>query len=32
VCCNKAITVNGFRLEQVEATVRAITEEVGSDD
>ena len=31
-CCNKAITVNGFRPEQVEAMVRAITEEVASDE
>ena len=32
VCCNKAITINGFRPEQVEATIRAITEEVASDE
>jgi heterodisulfide reductase subunit A len=31
-CCNKAITINGFRPEQVEATIRAITEEVASDE
>lgn len=31
-CCNKAITVNGFKPEQVEAMVRALTEEVCSDE
>lgn len=31
-CCNKAITVNNFKLEQVEAMVRAIAEEAGSDE
>ena len=31
-CCNKAITVNNFRPEQVEAMIRAITEEVSSSD
>ena len=31
-CCNKAITVNNFRLEQVEAMIRAIAEEAGADE
>jgi heterodisulfide reductase subunit A-like polyferredoxin len=31
-CCNKAITVNGFRPEQVEAMVRAMVEEGASDE
>ncbi|OGS42381.1 MAG: hypothetical protein A3K67_04635 [Euryarchaeota archaeon RBG_16_62_10] len=31
-CCNKAITVNNYRQEQVEAMIRAITEEVASDE
>jgi len=31
-CCNKAITVNNFRLEQVEAMVRAIVEEAESSE
>ena len=31
-CCNKAITVNSFSPEQVEAMVRAITEEVSPND
>ena len=31
-CCNKAITVNGYTAEQVEAMIRAITEEVASGE
>ncbi len=31
-CCNKAITVNNFRPEQVEAMVRAISEEAESSE
>jgi len=31
-CCNKAITVNSYTAEQVEAMIRAITEEVLSDE
>jgi heterodisulfide reductase subunit A len=31
-CCNKAITVNNFKVDQVEAMVRAIAEEAESDE
>jgi heterodisulfide reductase subunit A len=31
-CCNKAITVNGFTADQVEAMIRAITEEAGASE
>ena len=31
-CCNKAITINNFKPEQVEAMIRAMTEEVSSSD
>lgn len=31
-CCNKAITVNNFKIEQVEAMIRAMAEEVGADE
>ena len=31
-CCNKAITVNNFRPEQVEAMVRAMAEEESADE
>lgn len=31
VCCNKAITINNFKREQVEAQIRAILEEVDAD-
>ena len=30
-CCNKAITINNFKREQVEAQIRAILEEVDAD-
>ena len=30
VCCNKAITINNFKREQVEAQIRAILEEVNA--
>jgi len=32
VCCNKAIYINNFQADQVEAMIRAIVEEVGSDE
>jgi len=32
VCCNKAITINNFRLEQVEAMIRAIAEEADASE
>ena len=31
-CCNKAITINNFKIEQVEAMIRAMAEEVGADE
>ena len=30
-CCNKAITINNFTPQQVEAMVRAIAEEADAD-